>query len=144
MKKTDALVQILISNIKDKDVLEAACGTADLSLSAARFAKTVSCIDLDLGRLNPQVQRSNIQFQIMDASKMEYPDRVFDTVVLYNAFSHIQSQWKEIECECKRVVKDDGVICIVGTWKMDTNLMQETFGGDAKWQNGFLIVKMEK
>ena len=75
---------------------------------------------------------------------MDYPDNTFDTIVLYNSFFHIRSQWNEIERECKRVVKDDGMICIVGTWKLDTNLMKEMFGDDAKWQNGFLIVKMAK
>lgn len=144
MKKTDALVNLFISNIKDKSVLEVACGTADFSLSAARFAKIVSCIDLDDSRLNQRVRQSNIHFQIMDASKMDYPDNAFDTIVLYNSFSHIQPQWNEIEHECKRAIKDDGVIYIVGTWKLDTNLMKEMFGDDAKWQSGFLIVKMAK
>ncbi len=125
MKKTDALVNLLISNIEDKIVLEAACGTADFSLSAARFARSVSCIDLDGSRLNQQIKQPNIHFQIMDASKMGYPDNAFDTIVLYNSFCHIQSQWNEIERECKRVVKDNGIICIVGTWKLDTNLMND-------------------
>ena len=128
MKKTDALVNLLISNIEDKIVLEAACGTADFSLSAARFARSVSCIDLDGSRLNQQIKQPNIHFQVMDASKMDYPDNAFDTIVLYNSFCHIQSQWNEIERECK----------------LDTNLMKEMFGDDAKWQNGFLIVKIAK
>ena len=45
---------------------------------------------------------------------MDYADDTFDTVILYNAFAHIQSQWVEIERECKRVLKADGVIYIVG------------------------------
>ena len=144
MKKTDALINWILSDIEGKDVLEVACGTADLSISAARFASSVSCIDLDDSRLNRQIQQANIHFQIMDASKMDYPDNAFDTIVLYNSFFHIRSCWNEIERECKRVVKAEGVIYIVGTWKLDTNLIGERFGEDAKWRDGFLIVKIRK
>ena len=144
MKKTDKLIDLMLADIESKDVLEVACGTAELSLSAARFAGSISCIDLDDSRLNPQVKQTNIRFQIMDASKMDYPDHVFDTIVLYNSFFHVRSHWNEIERECKRVVKDEGVIYIVGTWRLDTNLIEEIFGDDAKWQDGFLIVKMKK
>lgn len=145
MKKTDALIGLILSDIERKNVLEVACGTADISISAARFASSISCTDLDDSRLNPKIkQTNNIHFQIMDASKMDYPDNVFDTIILYNSFFHIQSLWDEIERECKRVIKDEGVIYIVGTWKLDTNLIARTFGDDAKWQDSFLIVKMKK
>ena len=144
MKKIDALINLIISDIESKDILEVACGTADFSISAARFASSISCIDLDDSRLNQQIKQTNIHFQIMDASKMDYPDNAFDTIVLYNSFFHIQSHWNEIEHECKRVVKHEGVIYIVGTWKLDTNLIEEIFSDDAKWKDGFLIVKMKK
>lgn len=144
MKKTDALVELLISDIENKDILEAACGSADFSVAAARFAKSVTCIDLDDSRLNDQIKQADVHFQVMDAAKMDLPDNAFDTVVLYNAFFHIQGLWDEIERECMRVVREDGVICIVGTWKLDTGLMAERFGDDAKWRNGFLIVRRRK
>lgn len=144
MKKTDALVDLLISDIERKDVLEVACGTADFSISAARFANRVSCIDLDDSRLNQQGKQANIRFQIMDASKMTFSDNTFDTIVLYNSFFHIQSHWNEIERECKRVVRDEGAIYVVGTWKLDTNLIKGIFGDNAKWLNGFLIARMTK
>jgi len=86
MKKTDRLVNILASDIEHKDVLEVACGAADFSISAARIANMVSCIDLDDSRLNNQVKQNNVRFQIMDASNMSYSDNEFDTIVIYNAF----------------------------------------------------------
>ena len=66
MKKTDTLVNILAPDIEHKDVLEVACGAADFSISAARIANRVSCIDLDDSRLNNQVKQNNVRFQIMD------------------------------------------------------------------------------
>lgn len=91
MKKTDKLVQLLNSHIEDKDILEVACGGAEFSISASTMAKSVSCIDLDDSRLNELINHTDIKFQIMDASKMDYPDDSFDTIVIYNAFYHIQS-----------------------------------------------------
>ncbi len=144
MKKTDRLVNLLISDIENKTVLEVACGTADFSLSAARFAKSVTCIDLDDSRLNSQIEQANIRFQIMDAAKMDFPDSSFDTVVLYNSFFHIQPVWSEIERECRRVVRGDGTIYIVGSWKLDTNLMKDIFGDAAGRRGDFLTVRLTK
>ena len=143
MKKTDTLVKLLTADITNKTVLEVACGAASFSISASVCSNNVYCIDLDAGRLGGEFTE-NVHFQMMDASKMDYADNTFDTVVLYNAFTHIQSQWLEIKRECKRVLKTNGVIYVVGTWKMDTYLMMEVFGDKAKWQDGFLIVEIRK
>ena len=144
MKKTDALVNLLASDIEHKNVLEVACGAAGFSASAARIADRVSCIDLDDSRVKNQVMRNNVCFQIMDASKMSYSDDEFDTIVMYNAFFHIHSQWDKIEKECRRVIKRTGVIFIIGTWSLDVSLMTDTFGDNAVWHDSFLIVKITK
>ena len=144
MKKTDALVNMLISDIESKEVLEVACGAADFSVSAARAANHVSCIDLDACRLNHLDKQENVTFQIMDAARMSYPDNTFDTVVIYNAFFHIRDQWDEIEKECRRVLKRTGILYVIGTWSLDTILMIEMFGDQAFWQAGFLLVRIEK
>lgn len=144
MKKTDILVDLLILDIEDKEVLEVACGAADLSVSAARAAKHVSCIDLAECRLNDLSKQRNVTFQIMDAARMSYPDNTFDTIVIYNAFFHIQKQWDEIERECKRVLKHTGILYIIGTWKLDTSLLADTFGDRAFWKDDYLFVRMEK
>ena len=144
MNRTDVLVDLLISDIEKKEVLEVACGAADFSASAARAAKHVSCIDLTECRLNDLSKQRNVTFQIMDAARMSYPDNTFDTVVIYNAFFHIQKQWDEIVKECKRVLKRTGILYVIGTWKLDTNLMAETFGDRAFWKDGYLFVRIEK
>ena len=143
MKNTDILVKLLRADIENKAILEVACGAADFSVSASAYSDSVYCIDLDARRLNGKTA-ANIHFQIMDASKMVYADNTFDTVILYNAFAHIQSQWVEIERECKRVLKADGVIYIVGTWKLDVHNIMDVFGDKARWRNQFLIVEIRK
>lgn len=142
-KITDTLVDLLIADIENKRILEVACGAADFSVSASACADRVDCIDLDAGRLKSKLAE-NVHFQIMDASRMDFEDEMFDTIVLYNAFSHIHSQWIEIERECKRVLKAEGVIYVTGTWKLDTNIMLDVFGDKAKRQKQFLIVEIRK
>ena len=145
MKRTDALVQLLVEDIQNADLLEVACGAADFSLSASHYARSVSCIDLDASRLNPQLLRNaGVHFQIMDASEMHFADQSFDTVVLYNALFHVRPQWDRILSECRRVLKVDGSIYVIGTWKLDAGLMSELFADRAKWQDDFLIVKLAK
>ena len=143
MKNTDILVKLLRADIENKAILEVACGAADFSVSASAYSDSVYCIDLDARRLNCSL-KEKLHFQIMDASKMDYADDTFDTIILYNAFFHIQSQWIEIERECRRVLKAGGVIYVVGTWKLDVNIIIDIFGGEAKWQDQFLIAAIRK
>lgn len=142
MKKTDALVRLLQRDIEYRDVLEVACGTADFSVSAAPFAKSVSCMDLDADRLGPRVAQSGVCFRGMDARSMDYPDGAFDAVVLYNAFYHVQADWDEIEPECKRVLKRGGKLVLAATWKLDMGPMLDRFGDRAERRDGFLIVTL--
>ena len=143
MKKTDLLVKMLMGDIENKTVLEVACGAADFSISASAYSNSVYCIDLDAGRISGSLPEQ-VHFQIMDAAKMEYADSTFDTIILYNAFSHVQSQWPGIERECKRVLKADGLLYVVGTWKLDTGFMAEVFGCNAKWRGEFLIAEIRR
>lgn len=79
---------------------------------------------------------------------MSYPDETFDSIFIYNAFAHIDRQWKAIEIECKCVLKNNGKIYIIGSWKIDISLMDSVFSdnGECKLKrNGeFLIAELSK
>ena len=144
MKKTDKLVRDLITDIEGKDVLEVACGTADFSIAASTYASKISCIDLDDSRLHKQLLNKKINFEIMNASAMTYPGETFDTIVIYNAFAHIESQWESIKAECLRVLKPSRILYIVSSWKLDNSILSDTFGKDAFQTDEFMIVKLCK
>lgn len=143
MKKTDQIVQILLPEIENRQILEAACGRAEFTYSASDYAQSVSCIDLDDSKLSC-AGRDNIHFEIMDAARMRFPDETFDTVFLYNALSHVYSQWEPIQKECRRVLKPHGSIYIVGTWKIDIVLMKDLFGGKVERHGDIYIVRLGK
>ena len=145
MNKTEKIVQLIKQKIEDKVVLEAACGTADFSLAASEYTDKVVCIDIDDSRLNHDIERQEkINFLKMDAVKMAFEDETFDTIVLYNALYHIESQYEQIIAECKRVLKRKGQIIIIGTWKLDVSLMLEKFGDKAEVLKEICIVRIEK
>ena len=104
MKKTDIIVQLLSSDIKNKRILEVACGGAGFSISAAHHAHSVSCIDIDNSRVTDDLP-NNVYFKVMDAAQMDFLSNSFDTVILYNAFSHIYSQWDSIKDECMHYIR---------------------------------------
>ena len=143
MKQTEQIARFLLPEIEGKRILEVACGTGDFSLAAAHYAVYVDCIDIDPHRLNSRIAgEENISFQQMDAGKMNFSDEAFDSVVLYNALFHIKDQWAEVLAECRRVLKSEGKILIVGTWKLDTSLMEEMFGDQVDQQGAFSLVEI--
>lgn len=144
MGKADEIVLILKDEIEGKDILEIGCGTADFSIRAARFAKSVCCVDIDDSRLSPEIERSGATFERMDAAKMSFSDGSFDAVFVYNALFHMRDQWDEIRRECTRVLRENGAIFIIGGWKLDRSLMDDMFGDAAKSTGGFSVVKIEQ
>ena len=144
MKKTDKFIKLIQSDIEGKTILEVACGSGELSVAASALAKTVTCIDIDDGRLCEQIHQDNIRFEVMDAREMTFADESFDTVVIYNALFHIKDYWDDIINECRRVIKKDGAIYVVSTWSLDTNLMDEMFGDMVSKPEDFSIVKYRK
>ena len=143
MKNREKIISDLMEDIKGKDILEVACGTAEISLVASDYANQIKCIDLVDFRLG-NIDRKNISFEIMDASKMTYADNTFDTIIIYNAFAHIVTQWHYIEKECRRVLKNTGKIILISTWSLDLEPMKEQFKEKVKSMNGYWKVEIDK
>lgn len=120
MKITEKAANIMKNDVVGKDVLEVACGSADLSVSVSSLARTVKCIDLVGFRLNPELNNcSNVQFNVMDATGMTFDDCSFDTVVIYNAAYHIKDEFAAIVSECMRVTRQSGAIYVISSVSID-------------------------
>ena len=114
MTQVEKLVEQFREKIEGKMVLELACGTAVFSLSAAKYAKSVVCLDLDSSRLDKRVsERDNIVFVTADAAHTGLESASFDWIVLYNALYHIKDQWPEILAEGKRLLKPAGSFFLI-------------------------------
>ncbi|HJA94753.1 MAG TPA: class I SAM-dependent methyltransferase [Candidatus Eisenbergiella merdipullorum] len=154
MTRVQKIVRNFLENIKGQDVLEAACGCAEFSVCASAYARSVHCIDLTNSRLLDSVAGCpNLTFQIMDAADMFYPSGTFDTAVLYNAVAHLGIALEQVLEECLRVLRSDGVILMISSFKMDKNVIHEDVipfleRNELIWESGevspFLYVKIWK
>jgi ubiquinone/menaquinone biosynthesis C-methylase UbiE len=138
-----AVRQVLYS-ILDKTLLEVACGSAELSLEASQYARSVTAIDTDLDVSDEALNRENFKFRLMDASEIEFPDASFDVVVIFNALARIKDKLDAILAGCRRVLEDDGEIIIISTAKKDKILLYEFIPGQAQSEGKMSIVKMKK
>jgi len=124
MKTAEKALQF-INNVKDAKFLEVACGCAELSIEAAKYANSVDCIDLDEFRLKQEINNyNNIHFQKMDATQMNFNNEYFDIVALYNAVMHLEEILESVIKECIRVTKKSGEIYVISTFRMDKPVMQ--------------------
>lgn len=126
MLRAEQAIKKIQGHIVDKNILEVACGCAEFSIAASKIAKTVICIDLDDFRLNKEIfECRNITFEKMDATALTYADGAMDTVVIYNAIAHLETIIPNVLNECLRVLKPDGYIYIISSFKMDKCVIVE-------------------
>lgn len=120
MKITDKVINLIKYDVADKDVLEVACGRADLSVALSPIARAVDCIDLVDFRLNPDIcKHSNVKFSLMNAAQMTFADGSFDTAIIYNAAYHIKDELSVIISECMRVIRSGGAIYVISSVSID-------------------------
>lgn len=126
MKITDKVINLIKYDVADKDVLEVACGRADLSVALSSVARFVNCIDLVDFRLDPDIVNcNNVQFSVMDATDMKFNDDSFDTAVIYNAAYHVKEVFDKIVAECFRVVRGGGSLYVVSSFSIDRAVIED-------------------
>jgi len=98
-------------NYNDR-VLDLGCGTGEFSV----FFKDYSYTGIDIESNYIDFAKNNYtgKFEIMDASKMSFPDDFFDLIIVLGVFHHISDEiCLKIFKEMKRVVKRNGRILIM-------------------------------
>jgi len=101
------------SYCKDKDVLEAACGTGPGLGYISGLANSLIAGDYDNGIL--EIARRHYGGRIdlcqFDAQNTPFEDNSFDVVILFEAIYYLPSA-KSFVKECKRVLRDGGFVLI--------------------------------
>ena len=100
--------------VKNKIVLDVACGEGYGSNILAQTAKKVIGVDIDdetIKYARSKYSSSNISFVCSDVEKLPFEDNFFDVIVSYETIEHIDEiKQKEFLNEIDRVLKCDGLL----------------------------------
>lgn len=97
-----------------KSILEIGCGSGygtKLVLKKCQ-PEFIHAIDLDERMIvlaRERISHPKINFQVMDASKLDFPDNTFDAIVDFGIIHHIPN-WQDCISEIGRVLKPGGTI----------------------------------
>lgn len=107
------LKSMITVNAIDK-ALEIGCGNGHGTKLIKKYfnPRNIIGIDLDERMIRLAKKRNNdqsISFLVMDAAKLNFPDKYFDAVFDFGMIHHIEN-WRDCLKELKRVLKDNGTI----------------------------------
>ncbi|MFA5032178.1 MAG: methyltransferase domain-containing protein [bacterium] len=122
--------------VKDKIVFDAGCGCGYGSYHLLKSgAKKVTGIDISKETIEyckSNYENKNLEFKVMNAEKLSFPDKVFDVVVSFEVVEHLQNPEMYLS-EIKRVLKTDGILIIsTPNKKIYTDAVED-------WKNPFHI-----
>lgn len=102
--------------VKDKRVLDAACGEGYGADILAKYASEVIGIDICQESIEWAAQnytKENLEFQISSIEKLPFSDNSFDVVVSFETIEHVNEEIQNSFLkEIARVLKKDGVLLI--------------------------------
>lgn len=101
--------------VGDKTVLDIACGSGyGGSYLLSKGARTVIAGDVSKDAINQAIEfykKDNLEFILLDATKMPISDNAFEIIVSFETIEHIPDYEKFLS-ECQRVLRHDGIfIC---------------------------------
>ena len=132
-------------------VLEIGCGNGNGTRIIEKYykPKKIAAIDLDKKMIDLARKNNNaksVDFMVMNASKLDFPDNTFDVVFDFGIIHHIPN-WHDCIRELKRVLKDDGELIL-------EEISIESFSGfpgilwrrilDHPYEKMFTFVEFEK
>lgn len=105
---------------KNMTVLDIGCGRGDITLFLAKDAKVCVGIDYskdaieiakDAAKKFPKSIREKVNFKVMDAKKLDFPDNYFDLIINIDVLEHLYKEEADLSIkEIKRVLKKDGIL----------------------------------
>jgi len=125
----------LLRGFNSENVLDIACGTADMCLLIANILKTEAIIGIDVSSEMLRVGRQKIhkkglnrliQLQPGDSSSISFPSESFDIVTVAFGIRNFEKLIASIQ-EMYRVLKPGGVLLIVEVNEPQTKMMKSLY-----------------
>jgi len=70
---------------------------------------------------------SKIKFQYLNAENLNFPDKSFDAIFMYDTLQHIRNR-KIALSECLRVIRSSGLVCVIEWNKKAIKETKEKYG----------------
>jgi SAM-dependent methyltransferase len=105
---------IAIDLVKERTVLDLACGEGYGSNLLAMHAKQVTGADINKDTIKAaerKYRKANLQFMAAAVEELPFPDKHFDVVVSFETLEHTSNHEKMLD-EIKRVLADGGKLII--------------------------------
>ena len=137
-EKFEAKTLRSISSISNIDLaLEIGCGNGNGTRIIDKLFKPKKIVAIDLDKRMIEIAKrkkknKNTIYEIMDTTKLNFPDNYFDAIFVFNVIHHIPN-WKDSLNEIKRVLKPNGELLL-------EELSIETFTGGF----GYVLRKLLK
>jgi len=130
--------KLLAQDIKGKKVLDYCCGKGDLGVFLAMHGADVSGIDIsekaiEVANFKANVNNLDIDFRVMDAENLDFPDESFDFVIGFEALHHVII-YPKMPSELARVMRPDGMAFFAENWGGDNPIFQ-------LWRNATTLKK---
>ena len=120
------------------EILEAGCGTGQLSIALSRFGRRIHGIDLSKGSLNEakkfidKINIKNVQFYRMNIFKLYFKKNFFD-IVISNGVLHHTTDARVAFSELVKHLKPNGII-VIGLYQyQNPHETKHTFSEVIKW-----------
>jgi O-antigen biosynthesis protein len=105
---------IVLDVVKEKNVLDVACGEGYGSYFMAEVARSVVGVDISdeaVQHASKTYKKPNLAFQQGSATNLNFADASFDVVVSFETIEHLAEQ-AQMLAEIRRVLRPDGVLVI--------------------------------
>ena len=115
--------------IKNKKILDAACGTGYGSYYLAKQAGEVHGIDISEEAINfckQNYHNRKLYFHVMDVTNTSFSENTFDTIVSFETIEHLEHATNFLD-EMKRILKTRGIFIVSTPVK---GVYNKTFLGD--------------
>ena len=100
--------------VRNKKVLDAACGEGYGSAHLARTAQTVTAVDISeeaISHARARYRLENLEFRVADCCELPFGDNQFECIVSFETLEHLQNQSGLLR-EFRRVLEPGGFVLI--------------------------------